>query len=543
MVIVSAVTRVTRQSSFSMTISALLSAYALAVQCMGRPIVTPHSDNLCTLRPTRITNGTIPYFTTSLLRRSAVVVGCLAFLITSTTNTEAANKKVKALEDAVSVVDTIETLEALHILSTLNQVSAESMRKSWNRRRVMDELAKFRISAPVFLVELEARLKICRNYQYDIRNDDIRIKMVLENGPWTSEWVEPLDCNGDTCLTWIYTYAPTDSHPKGRTIVCEGEPGADWPTVMSSSSATEARLAGPIYPFVMPALLPNWGTDVHEVSIGVTIPADQLSRPTLDRGVLSIRVDVFNRTDQERENLVASDEITTNLEPLRAILAKSQTWQWRALGAQGYLMVTLASGEYHVALSVIGARNNEGKVEIDFTIPKSPVLSDLLLIREVRGAGLDEGIKRGDESFYSVSRPEFLPKTVITLRLEFLLPATYGGQYHAWASLTPIARNGAKKLPGTVDAMPVVYWEDEDGVPKYGSSLPIELRTPTITDQSNMTLLDQTYDVTTTVMIFQEQVTLPSKAGQYVLSLQISESAKREWPLGTKSVVISILPR
>ncbi len=386
-------------------------------------------------------------------------------------------------------------------------------------------------------------MRFCREKGYAPVDLDVRVSMVLANGLWTSEWIEPMECNSDTCLTWIYSYVASTEHPKGLSIVCEGNPGGKYPVRINSECRVAAKPSGPLYPFVMPALLPEWGTGLHQLSVGVTVPADQLSQSTLDSGILSMRLEVFElEATGGRGRIVADDEIITNIEPLRAILSKSEVSQWRSRGAQGYLGCQLPAGEYTLVISTFGTQSNSGKVSIDFTVPADPLLSDLIIIRDLGGSGLDEGVRRGNESFYSISRPEFVPSTEITIRLEFRLPRDFDGQYNVWATLIPIPEIRSANRPEYSSNVEAVYWEDEDGNPKYNSKLPPEVLQPVRQDSRSVTLIDQTYRTQEEFITLRQKARLSVRPGKYVLSVQIANPRLQRTPLGMKAMVISILP-
>jgi hypothetical protein len=252
---------------------------------------------------------------------------------------------------------------------------------------------------------------------------------------------------------------------------------------------------------------------------------------------------VYARADTGRVSPKAGDEIALNLVPLRAVLAKSEPSLWRNLGASGYLGCHLTPGEYTLVVNVIGDHLNEGKVSIDLSIPQNPVLSDIVLIRDVGGVGLDPGVQRGGESFYSVSRPEFIQGASVTIRLEGKLPPEFHGRYSAWATLVPIPEIRRANQSGRASSLNAVYWEDEKGNPKYGAALPAEVMEPGKRDPNAITLLDRMYQTPDDPIVLKSQVRLSARPGKYVLSVQITDAGQRGVSLGMKSMVIRILPR
>ena len=445
------------------------------------------------------------------------------------------------LQSAASALDSARILEDIQVAIHLDRKLAEKLKRSATIHEFSKLIAEAERNDPAPWSELLSRIAFCRKHGYLLDGSDVRLSLILEHGPWKSEWVEPMECNRDTCKTWIYTFEPSEKFPDGITVACEGDPGGSFPVRTAYSSDVQAPLAGVLYPYVVPSLLPNWGSDLQRISVGITVPADQLSRPTLCAGRLSMRLEVHDRS-RPRDQVVARDAIMTNLEPLRAILARSRRAQWGSCGAQGFLGCELRPGEYSVRIDVSGDHLNEGTVTLNFTVPKDPMFSDLILTKDVLAAGLDAGVQRNGENFYSISRPEFVAGQTVNVRLECKLPRSFGGRCHAWATLVPIPEVHDRSPRPQAKVLDVVYWEDEGGKPMYGSMLPSEMSWPVSKDPKSMTLLDRSYQALPEVFTLEEPVRLSARPGRYLLAMQISGSENGQEPLGTKAMVIRLLP-
>lgn len=388
--------------------------------------------------------------------------------------------------------------------------------------------------------EIDSLLTFCRKWNFGPAHLDERIKMVLLNGQFKSEWIVPSDCgDGRNCRRYAYSWERSSTWRNGKSVVCESEVGSDSVSILQEREVAFKQHGG-FWPFVLPMVTPGWsGGAVGHLKVGVTVPGDQFTQATLDSAVVTFSLKVFERNGKSRGRLVATDSTKTDLQSIRATMVTVEEARWKWLGVPGYLNADLPPGEYGIEVQVRGAERNESSpIKLDIVIEEKPIMGDLFLIQPVEGRGLDTGVTSLGSNFYPVSRPEFVRGKKIRARVEFRQPEGLNG-YTASVSMIRIPDYPSKKK-GTVEVFPITYWEYAGDGPVYETIMLPEWSRRASRSSRDIWLLDTTYAFGTGVVVFDEEVCLNAPPGKYFLIVQIL-SADEKHIVGTRAMVISIV--
>lgn len=407
--------------------------------------------------------------------------------------------------------------------------------------------------------EIEDRLNYCQDMlqrgqlgsEIDDAEPDIRWRLFLEDGVPQDQLILPgRFSQGDTVSTvWTIIWPSGDSGQRGQEISCWSRSGLKYPTEVIPSDEEGFPSASPIWPFVNYSRFPSTDGTV-DLWFSVWVPGDQFTRPTLDKGQLSIRIDLY---DSSRTILVASGEETSSLQMIRGILKVVERHDRHLTRAMGFIGFTRAKpGRYNAHLTILGAPYNEGEQWLEVDIPAEEKISDLLILEPsmVNSDNMLAGIVRGEPAgLYDNPECRLKAGAECNLYLEATLPEGHGEHFEVWATLLRVPEISHRQSATITTGEPVVLADSLD-LPfangEWHSFRNRKLLEEMACTQSNL-------KSSGTVTLLRKQFRSPEagvvtvrvapelgpdlKSGQYLLTVTISDPERGSYFLSTKRVI------
>jgi hypothetical protein len=327
--------------------------------------------------------------------------------------------------------------------------------------------------------EISTRLDYCRAQcatSIIAPQRDVRWELVLRSGIPSVEWSaqgesQGEDSTGTPIHREIFVYS---WHEWGEEVVCQSEPGGNYPTrVISNGGAwAQSDLGLAITSHLSFAAFPNPDRGTFDVWVSSLTTGDQFTQASLAQGDLYLEFALFDSSGA----LADRDTLIAKLDLLRAFSGVTEA---RDLGVMGYLACRdLPAGEYTALFDLIGAGSNRGEYSKQIRLPSphtSRGASDLVLTesRAARGPNVVPGIERAQRNLYVNPLAVFKRGDTLRPYMEFNLPKRDSDDYKVTVVAVPIRQDGARSKR-SVSVGPIAEVRDVEGQ-IWGNAKPLRL--------------------------------------------------------------------
>lgn len=407
--------------------------------------------------------------------------------------------------------------------------------------------------------EIESRLGYARSLlqkgelgtDIDAPEPDIRWRLFIENGAPQEQLIlqNRFRRSGELTTVWTILWPPDDKNEREQEISCWSQPGQDYPTEIIPADDKDFPVASPIWPFVNCSQFPA-GDGTVDLWFSIWVQGDQLTLPTLDEGLLTLRIDLY---DVDKTTLIASGEQMSDLQIIRGILKATKDEDRDRTRAMGYLGFSgVHPGSYKAHLTIRGAECNEGDEWIAVEVPREKKISDLLILGQsmVRSEDMWSGIIRGRlTGLYDNPECCLAPRAKFGLYLEAELPSERGRSYDVRVTLLRVPEVSRRMAGLVANGTPIVV-ADSLNRPFRGNEWQslrneeiLEAMAESVAESRSskaVTLLEEKFDapeqdaVTVTVA---PQLSSDLKDGRYLLTVTMSDSEGRSFYLSAQRFI------
>jgi hypothetical protein len=384
----------------------------------------------------------------------------------------------------------------------------------------------------------------------DAEDPDVRWQLFIEYGTPKDQLTLLGKCGqADTaCTVWMLTWPSDSAAKRGLEISCRSTLGLSYPNEIMTSDEKDFPIAYPMWPFVNYAKFPC-ADGTTDLWFSVWVPGDQFTWLTLDKGQLSMQIDLYDST---KTVLIDSGKQIANLQMMRGILETVASQERRFIRAMGYIgFSTLRPGVYNAHLTVLGAQDNDGESWIEVVVPEEKRISDLLLLEQsmTTGDNVLPGIVRGRlANLYDNPECRLSPRAKFGLYLETTLPSGHGKYFEVWVTLLPIPEVSGWKSTSVKTGKPIVVADSLDRPFTNGewhSSRNQKLLEEMAKSESDskssktITLLRKKFDAPEDRVTIQVAPRLKSnlKSGQYLLTVTITDPERQNYFLSARRVI------
>jgi hypothetical protein len=385
----------------------------------------------------------------------------------------------------------------------------------------------------------------------DAIDPDVRWQLFVENGIPKNEQTLLGRCSqSDTgCAIWVYIWPSQDSCEQGKEISCWSRFGEDYPNEIIDNGR-DYPVASPIWPFVNYSQFPE-SDGTTDVWFSVWVPGNQFTSLTLDKGQLSIQIELY---DSSKTVLLASNNKVSNLQIIRGVLQSVECEDRASIRAIAYFgFPNLEPGRYSARLTILGAQDNEGQNWIEVLIPKDRKVSDLLVLEQstATGENILPGIVRGDlANLYDNPECRLISKAKFDLYLETTLPKGHGKYYEVWVTMLPIPEVSGRSSTTITTGKPRVVadslerpftkgeWQSSRNQ-KYLEEMAKSESESESKPSKTITLLRKKFDAPEDRVTIQVAPRLKSnlKSGQYLLTVTITDPERQNYFLSARRVI------
>jgi hypothetical protein len=445
------------------------------------------------------------------------------------------NQTFAPLAECRSHADSVYVLETNELFAILDEeywedelLSALSL-ATWQERVDRYETSK----GIGWWEEISARLDYCRAQcatSIIAPQRDVRWELVLRSGIPSVEWSaqgesKGEDSTGAPVYREIFVYS---WHQWGEEVVCQSEPGGDYPTrVISRGGAwASSDLGQAITSHLSFAVFPHPDGGTFDVWVSSLTTGDQFTQASLAQGDLYLEFALFDSTGV----LADRDTLIAKLDLLRAFSGVTEAGD---LGVMGYLACRdIPAGEYTALFTLIAAGNNKGEYSKQIRLPSpytSRGASDLVLAesQSARGPNVASGIERAQRNLYVNPLAIFKRGDTLHPYMEFGLPGHGTGDYKVTVVAVPIRDDGGRSKR-SVSVGPIVQVEDVEGQIWGGTNqmrLEADLQNIEPPDSSNeVPLFTALYTDTSGHGVFEADLPLADiDRGRYWISVRVSD--------------------
>ncbi|MFA6909419.1 MAG: hypothetical protein WC289_06130 [Patescibacteria group bacterium] len=430
-----------------------------------------------------------------------------------------------------------ETLALFRIIDP--QYAKKILEKMPDYRHVYQRVESWKKKHSEYWNEIERRLDFCDSVGLGTTigadEPDVRWELFLRHGPFFQERVSQMYTLSDAiCSVWIYTW------PDEVEFSCQGKPDGSYPVRIMEPDKEGFLNAKIIWPSINSSEFPV-NDSTFDVWIAVWVKGNELTRPTLDGGILTVQVTLC---DTMRHPLRTSS-VAPKLQMVRALLEAVDRDSRKFVRAMAYIQFTgVKIGRYTAHIAVAGASANGGDAWTDIDLVYQRRISDLLLLHPVVREDSLKGIVRGN-TYGLYDNPEAMFRSDDSLHLYAEALISTPGSYDAEYTVMRIPEITRRSNRGVVTIGEPVVSGDSLGRPfKEGIwSVPnpefLEALTKQIHHDKVITLFKRQYQVSGDTLHIVDALRLQQnlKTGMYLLTLKISDLVGHGFFLTTRRLI------